>query len=157
QADEGVDIVVDAAGQGYVLGTTYSSDFPTRAAFQPNIGFPDDATGIGRQQDAFLTKLSADGSHIVYSTFLGGEQNDYPRSLTIDASGAAYVVGATFSRSGFPIKNAVQPQHAQEDSVTGTPDFLEDGFLTKVAPSGSSLVFSTYLGGRLEDFLNGVV
>src|SRR5262245_7209739 len=91
QVDEGVDIVVDAAGQVYVLGVTYSSDFPTRGAFQPNIGYPDDATGIGRQQDAFLTKLSADGSHIIYSSFLGGEQNDYPRSLTIDASGAAYV------------------------------------------------------------------
>ncbi len=155
--DAGVDIAVDATGQAYVLGVTVSSDFPTRGAFQPELANQVPPGFLQTIQDAFLLKLTPDGSNIIYSSFLGGEANDFPRSLTIDASGAVYVVGATLSRSQFPIKNAVQPQHADEINFSGVPAFLEDGFITKVDPSGSSLVFSTFLGGVRSDFLNGVV
>jgi hypothetical protein len=126
--DRGHSIAVDADGNAYVTGYTETNDFPvTPGAFQP---------ASGGANDGFVTKLNATGSALVYSSYLGGGSSEWGRSIALDAAGAAYVAGGTNSND-FPVRNALQP------SKKGGEDF----FLTKVAPDGKSLEYSTYLGG----------
>src|SRR4029077_17947420 len=91
-------IAVDSAGNAYVAGDTGSIDFPTAKAIQPpNAG----------SLDAFVTKFNADGTALVYSTYLGGGSTDTVYGIAVDASGNAYLAGWTFSVD-FPTKNAFQ-------------------------------------------------
>ena len=126
--EEGRGIAIDAAGNAYVTGSTYSADFPVVNAFQPS---------RGNHSDAFVAKLNANGSALLYSTYLGGNSLDSGGSIAVDAAGAAYVLGGTDS-TDFPLKNALQTE------MKG----IEDFFITKVVPDGKSLEYSTYLGGR---------
>lgn len=136
--DGGLGIAVDASGNAYVTGWTSSSDFPTApGAFQTTYGG-------GQYGEAFVAKLNAAGSALVYSTYLGGSNQDYGSGITVDASGNAYVTGFTVS-SDFPT----------------TPGALQltyggncDAFVSKLNVSGSVLVYSTYLGGN--DFDEGI-
>ena len=125
--EEGRSIAVDAAGNAYVTGRTYSPDFPVVNAFQ---------TSYGGISDSFITKLNADGSALVYSSYLGGKFEDIGGSVAVDAAGAAYLVGVTNS-TDFPLKNALQTERK------GSYDF----YVTKVSPGGAALDYSTYLGG----------
>jgi hypothetical protein len=127
--DRGTDIAVDTAGNAYVTGETWSPDFPLAGPLQ----------STGRDLDAFVTKLAPDGS-MVYSTYLGGSSGDTGFGIAVDAEGHAYVTGDTVSRD-FPEVNPVQPPS----------QLLRDAFVAKLAPDGSALVYSTYLGGRRED------
>lgn len=126
--DSGNGIAVDAAGNAYVTGNTGSSDFPTRNPIQ-----------AGRENFsnyAFVTKLGPGGA-IVYSTYLGGNAEDYGQDIAVDSLGQAVVVGSTGS-TNFPLMNPAQP------FLRG----FNDAFVAKLAASGSSLMFSTYLGGN---------
>ena len=127
----GSGIAVDAAGNAYVTGLTYLNDFPVVNAFQP--------THQG-STDAFVTKLNPTGSALVYSSYLGGNNSEWGNSIALDAAGSAYVVGGSNS-ADFPVKNALQA------AKKGSEDF----FVTKVAPDGKSLEYSTYLGGTDYD------
>lgn len=130
--DIGSGIAVDSNGAAYITGLTYASDFPTQNAFQSSY-----AGGVG---DAFVSKITAAGDALSYSTYLGGslEEGAYTyTAIAVDAAGAAYVTGATFS-SDFPTQNAYK-------STLATADV--DAFVTKFAPAGSTLSYSTYLGG----------
>jgi hypothetical protein len=124
-------IAVDAQGAMYVTGFTSSVDFPLASAYQGSL------TGTF---DAFVVKIRPDGRELEYATYLGGESGSYGYGIAVDATGAAYVVGSTDS-SQFPTKNAAQP------TLAGGLD----AFVAKLAPSGDSLVYSTFLGGSLED------
>jgi hypothetical protein len=129
-------IAVDSSGNAYVTGDTDCYDFPVAGnAFQPTHAV------INGDSDAFVTKFSADGSTLIYSTFLGGGDEDYAFAIAVDSSGSAYVAGGTNS-TDFPTLNPVQAAFA------GGP---EDGFVTKLSPDGSSLIYSTYLGGSSDD------
>ena len=98
-------IAVDTTGNVYFAGYTGSSDLPTtRDAFQPACSGPSDSCNY----DAFVTKLNAAGSELVYSTYLGGIANDSTSDIAIDTSGNAYVTGGTDSLD-FPTENALQP------------------------------------------------
>jgi hypothetical protein len=142
--ENGQGIAVDGAGSAYVTGDTGSSGspggFPTQNAFQPTMG--------GGLTDAFLAKLSPQGNALVYSTYIGGTDNDFGSEVALDSQGSAFVTGKTASFSGFPTQNALQPNHA--------PSGLLDAFVTKFNPAGSALVYSTYVGGKGDDVGNGI-
>lgn len=132
QEDDGYAIAVDRAGNTYLAGRTRSTDFPIRD--------PLPGQGPSGGQDAFVTKINAAGSAIVYSTYLGGDGSDAALRMAVDSQGNAHVVGETNS-TDFPTFNALQPQ------LKGSLD----AFVTKLDPSGSGLVYSTYLGGDGAD------
>ncbi|HYP40888.1 MAG TPA: SBBP repeat-containing protein, partial [Chloroflexia bacterium] len=132
----GWDICVGIAvhnGNAYVTGWTSSVNFPLRNPIQ--------ATNHGGAYDVFVTQLSASGSALVYSTYIGGSDWDQAQSIAVDAQGNAYITGQT-SSFDFPVLNAFQP------TIGG---FHNDAFVTKLDPTGSALVYSTYLGGSATD------
>jgi len=125
-ADWGLSIAIDPSGNAYVTGVTYSVDFPLQYPYQ------DDSSG---DANAFITKLNASGSDLVYSTYLGGTAEDWGRGIAVDGSGNAYVTGYTTS-TDFPTLNPYQAANADGSNA----------FVTKLNASGSVL-YSTYLGG----------
>jgi len=134
-APTGSSIVVDASGATYVTGRTESSDFPTTAG-----AFDTSYNGLG---DVFVTKILPGGTGIAYAGFLGGSDSEAEAgaSLAIDGIGNAYVSGDTRS-SNFPTTPG-----AFDPSFGG----VRDSFATKVNPAGSALVYSTYIGGSDEE------
>jgi len=135
--DAGNSIAIDANGNSYITGITNSTNFPTTVgAYQPVFG------GVSGAYDAFVTKLNPTGTALVYSTFIGGKDDDQGKSIAIDGYGDAYITGQTFS-SNFPTTSGVY----QSASGGNT-----DAFVTKLNPTGSALVYSTYLGGNDNDF-----
>jgi Bacterial Ig-like domain (group 3)/Beta-propeller repeat len=137
--DYGTCITVDASGNAYVSGFTEADDFPTTAgAFQTN---------PGGGADAFVSKLNMSGTALAYSTYLGGDDNDYEyggNSIAVDGSGNAYVTGSTFSTNFPTTAGAFQTSHASDFGSA-------DAFVTKLNASGTALVYSTYLGGNNDD------
>jgi len=134
--DYGIDLVLDRSNEVYVTGSTSSSNFPTVKAYQSQQ--PGPYTG-------FLTKISADGSSLLYSTYLGGNTFDQPASIAIDGLGQVHVAGYTMSQN-FPVANAYQA--TAQPNQGGIYGFY--GFLTKFSTDGSSLVYSTYLAGNSD-------
>jgi len=134
--DSGSAIAVDAAGNAYVVGSTFSANFPTKNPFQ---------AAKGAQEDAFVAKINAAGTAWVYATYLGGNNVDEGNAIAVDAAGAAYVTGYTAS-TDFPVASPFRGSNA--GSV--------DAFVTKINPAGSALVYSTYLGGSGTDYGTGI-
>jgi hypothetical protein len=133
--EEANGVVVDANGNVYVCGYTYSSDFPvTSGAFR--------TTHTDGRTDPFVTKLSPSGGTLVYSTYLGGDSDDQAVTIAVNSSGEA-VVGGSSGSSNFPTTpGVVKP--------TFSPNFLNgaDGFVTKLNAAGSGLVYSTFVGSN---------
>jgi Beta-propeller repeat len=133
--DSAFGIAVDGAGNAYITGRAASTDFPTVLPAQPNnAGAP----------DAFIAKLNASGTALIYSTYLGGADTDYGQAIAVDNNGNAYVAGVTLS-SNFPVKSAAQ---------AAKPGGM-DGFVTKLDAQGA-IVFSTYLGGSSVDLATAI-
>jgi uncharacterized protein (TIGR03437 family) len=132
-SDESFAIAIDNQGNAYVTGSTYSNNFNTFAPLQ--------TTNRGGKYDAFVTKINASGSGIIYSTYVGGSGEDSGHGVAVDVLGNAYVAGITNSQD-FNTRNAFQP------TITGP---AEDAFITKISPTGTTLIFSTYLGGANSD------
>jgi cysteine-rich repeat protein len=135
-AEFGTAIALDESGNAYITGNTWSADFPTLNPLQP---------ALAQAPDAFVAKISAAGTAVLYSTFLGGigglgDERETALGIAVDAAGSAYVVGRTDSPD-FPTVNALQGSQAGPS----------DGFVAKVAPAGNALAYSTYLGGALRD------
>ncbi len=158
QDDGASSIAVDSLGNAYITGVTNSPDFPvTTGALQAKFaGFG--GNSCGRGGDAFVAKLNPSGTQLLYSTYLGGSLDDEGAAIAIDASGSAYVTGATLSKD-FPVTSgAFQTTlagvggQAGATFCGGAPFFnTGDAWVAKLNPSGSKLVFSTYLGGSLDD------
>jgi uncharacterized membrane protein len=125
-SDNGNGIAVDGGGNAYVVGDTTSINFPATGFQKGNHG----------GQDAFVAKLSADGSRLLYSTYLGGGSDDRGAGIAVDAGGTAYITGSTYS-TNFPVANAFQSSNGGG----------QDAFIARLSADGNSLVFSTYLGG----------
>ncbi|HET9492694.1 MAG TPA: SBBP repeat-containing protein, partial [Chloroflexia bacterium] len=138
--DSAAGLQVDAQGNLYLAGWTNSLNFPLQDPYQPQYG--------GGTYDAFVAKFNPSGSALVFATYLGGSNVDQGYTVDVDPSGYVYVVGVTRS-TNFPLENPLQAQHGGGQW---------DGFVTKMNPSGSALVYSTYLGGSAPygDFANGI-
>lgn len=129
--DVGYGIALDSSDDAYVVGSTSSTDFPTKNPLQPaNAG----------NNDAFLSKIKPDGSALVYSTYLGGSGADSGQDVAVDSSGDAYVTGFTLS-TDFPTSKPFQTANAGS----------ADAFVAEYNASGSGLVYSTYIGGSGVD------
>ncbi|SLM48094.1 conserved exported protein of unknown function [Nitrospira japonica] len=137
--EAGLGIAVDEAGNAYVAGTTGSGNFPTTlGALQ---------TTWGGTNDGFVTALNATGTSLLYSTYLGGNSYDFARGIALDTPGNAYVTGNTAS-SNFPTTlGAVQTTFGGPGGTFAGGD----AFIAKVDPTGSSLIYSTFLGGSGND------
>jgi len=138
--DYGYALALDSANNIYVTGGTASSDFPVVNPFQGTYpgGF-----------DVFLSKISPDGSSLLYSTYFGGSGSNFASSLAIDGAGGMVIAGYTTSTT-FPVANAYQ----SSVSANQGGNFGSYGFLTKFAADGLSLVYSTYLAGSSTVSLN---
>jgi hypothetical protein len=134
--DYGFGIAVDINGSAYVTGYTFSINFPTKDPYQGT---------IKGSCDIFVTKLSTGGNTLLYSTYLGGSNSEYGHGIAVDSNGSAYVTGDTDS-TDFPTKNPYQ----------GTIKGWCDVFVTKLSPTDSCLVYSTYLGGSSFDIGLGI-
>ncbi|NJN18714.1 MAG: hypothetical protein HC822_21890 [Oscillochloris sp.] len=135
-ADEAYGLALGPNEDLYLAGLTRSADFPTLAAFQPT--FSDDPTAEHSYGDAFVSRLSADLSRMLFSTYLGGRANDYGRALAVGADGSVFVSGATDSED-FPLAMPLQAEIRL--NAKATP------FVTALSADGATLHFSTYLGG----------
>lgn len=133
--DEALDLALDAEGRAHLTGYTQSPDFPMEQPIQARVNLSD---GIF-SGDAFASKLSADGSRLEWSTPLGGTARDIGKGIAVDVEGFVYVTGWT--GSNFP---AVKALHPLNRGVT-------DAFVVKIAPAGNDVVYSTHLGGSVED------
>jgi hypothetical protein len=148
--DIGAGIVVDGSGNAYIGGTTQSPNFPTTVGAFKRTG------AANNFAEAFVTKLNASGTALIYSTFIGGSDMEFGRRIAIDASGNAYITGQTKS-SNFPVTaNAFDrtlniPPNCPRCATDNT-----DGFVTKLNATGSALVYSTYLGGTEYDSPRGI-
>ncbi len=140
-SDYGTGIALDSQGNAYVTGYTESTDFPTVNPLSQDTSL--NQGGGCCNYDAFVTELSADGSALLYSTYLGGGSNDYGAGIAVDSQGNAYVTGDTYS-TNFPTANALFPTNSK-------PSNTSNAFVSKLSfdsnTSTLSLVYSTYLGG----------
>lgn len=141
QGDYGHSIAVDAAGEAFLTGWTYSTNFPiTAGAFQTT----NKAAAANSGATGFVTKLSASGTALIYSTFLGGSDFEQPLSIAIDSAGDAFTSGYTYS-DDYPVTSG-----AYQTVNNGADNYGWNLFVTKLNPTGTGLVYSTYLGGSSE-------
>ena len=136
QSDSPTAIALDGEGNIYLVGWTEAGDFPATGGVQ---------TGSAGGIDAFVTKLNPDATQIVYSTYLGGTLADQALDLAVAADGSVVLTGLTASLD-FPLVNPLQAAHGGGS----------DAFVARIAPSGSALDYSTFLGGLRDDVSNGV-
>lgn len=129
--DQGNGLALDSGGNAYLTGWTNSTNFPLVGAFD---------TSTDASKDIFVTKVSTDGTSLIYSTLLGGSSNELYSAIAIDSSTNAYITGRT-SSIDFPVLGGFQ------STLTGS----SDAFVAKINPAGNKLTYSTYLGGGGSD------
>jgi hypothetical protein len=136
--EQGKGIAVDSSGNAYVVGTTTSSSAENFPLAAPLGGTPFQAELRG-SQDAFVAKVNATGTALVYSSYFGGDNTEEGNGIAVDTSGNAYIIGRTTSTAAesFPLTDAFQ------NDLRGSADT----FVAKLNPSGSTPVYSSYLGG----------
>ncbi len=130
-------MAVDSSGNVIIVGNTSSADLSTKLAYQ--------AAFRGGQQDGFVAKFGPTGTFL-YGSYLGGTGSDFISAVAVDSVGNIFVAGQTFS-TDFP---KISPY---QTTLKGS----SDGFLTKIAADGASLLFSTYLGGTNNDAVNALI
>ncbi len=135
--DDGYAIAIDSSGDAYVTGQTESTNFPGA-----------NAANYAGAFDVFVTKIKADGSALIYSTYVGGSGDDSGNAIAVDGSGDAFVAGGTKSTSNFPTTATAYQKSFGGGSL--------DAFVFELASSGGSLTFSTYLGGNGDDVATGL-
>ncbi len=133
-------IAVDPAGCAVVCGYTYSPEFPMENPF--------DATLEGC--DGYITKFGPEGNTLVFSTYFGGSNNDWVECVDLDIYGNVYVTGSTRS-TDFPLVNPYQAE------FRGGNDIITDLFISKFDPTGTTLMYSTFLGGTGDDFVERIM
>jgi uncharacterized protein (TIGR03437 family) len=155
--DTAMALAVDATGNAYVTGFTTSSNFPTAGTpYQSKFGGYGGGT-VMRTGDAFVAKIAPAGNKLIYSTYLGGSQDDFGLAIAIDGTGAVYVTGGTMSPN-FPVSSTAylktfQGGGGQQSTYTYGIPLIDSGdaFVAKLDATGANLLFSTYLGGSRDD------
>ncbi len=149
-SDFGRGIAVDSTNNIYITGDTYSSDFPVLLPIQ-------NGGRLHGSNDAFVTKLRADGTNFWYSSFLGGNFADQANDIAVDSLGAAYITGSTVGNSplkkteeNFPVTSGAYQEAPNTNAVMG------DAFASKLSPTGNSLEYSTYISGSNTESGNGI-
>ena len=146
--DQANGIALDSAGNAYITGQTFSTNFPLQAPEQGTCT-PAGSTAVcgtsTGKSDVFVSKINAAGTALVYSTYLGGSSLDFGVAVAVDPAGDAYVTGETDS-TDFPTHNPFQT----------TGDVLGDAFVTEFNPAGSALIYSSYLGGTGTSIGQGI-
>jgi hypothetical protein len=142
--DGGNDIVADSSGNAYVTGQTNTYDFPTTPGTVDTVN---DGPDVANSREAFVAKINADGSGLIYSTYLGGSGEDWGNGIALGSAGSIYVTGYTRSEN-FPTTLG-----ALSTTLQGT----QDAFVTKLNADGTGLVYSTYLGGGGSEAGSGIV
>ena len=145
QPDYGYGILVNGAGEAYVVGETNSFDFPITP------GALDETFDNG---DAFFFKVAADGDSLLYSTYLGGSDLDGVRGLVQDAQGNFYLTGQTWSLD-FPVTTCLNPPPYPTGSTCHKG--VRDLFVTKLNPTGTAILYSTLLGGEIQEQAQAIV
>jgi uncharacterized protein (TIGR03437 family) len=159
-------LAVDSAGSVYVAGYTFSIDFPPKNPYEsapPAKQFGGVNVPPGEWPSAFVTKFSPDGSSLVYSTYLGGNYYDYIYAIAVDSSGSAYVTGFTNSTS-FPVTSGAYqticdpfPNNTGPSAGAASCNSANaSAFVTKLNPTGTGLVYSTFLGGYAYAYANSI-
>jgi len=133
-------IAIDSSGAAYILGNAYSTDFPTT----PGAWQRAKTTVSALASNLFITKLNPSGTALTYSTYLGGTNGEDAHDIAVDSGGNAYVTGHTSSKD-FP----TTPDAFQKTNQA--PQGFGPAFVTKLNPTGTALVYSTYLGGSNTD------
>jgi hypothetical protein len=137
--DHAVGISVDEKGSVVLAGLTNSSDFPVVHPYQPN---------LGGSYDGFIARLAPSGAELVFSTYIGGTQFDGINDVAQDKAGNIYIAGST-SSSDFPVSSRAFQRVCDQGFI---PDVCtSDAFIAKFNPTGSELLYSTYLGGSAYD------
>lgn len=149
-SDFGRGIAVDSSNNVYITGDTYSSDFPVLLPIQ-------NGGRLHGSNDAFVTKLRADGTNFWYSSYLGGNFADQANDIVVDSLGAAYITGSTVGNSplkkteeNFPVTSGAYQESPNNNAVMG------DGFVSKLSPTGNSLEYSSYISGSNTESGNGI-
>jgi uncharacterized protein (TIGR03437 family) len=155
-------LAVDSAGSAYVTGTTFSIDFPTENPYESAPPTKQAGVSPGVWASAFVTKFSPDGSSLVYSTYLGGNGADHAYAIAVDSSGNAYVTGLTNSVN-FPVTpGAYQticdplPYNTGQQISAGCNSSNVSAFVTKLNPTGTGIIYSTFLGGYAYDYATAI-
>jgi hypothetical protein len=154
KSDYATSIAVDSSGSAYIAGNTSSSDFPmsTTVGGPPAPGY-DQSFNEGNW-DAFVVKLNADGTQLLYTTYLGGSRHDITNSIAVDSSGSAYIAGSTDS-SDFPMSTTVGgPPAPGYDRSYKKGNY--DAFVVKLNADGTQLLYASYLGGKSLDYANSI-
>jgi hypothetical protein len=136
-------IAIDGSGNAYIAGETISTNFPTA-------GSPPYQSARSGSTDAFVAKLNASGTALLYSTYLGGSSSQVARAIAVDSNGSAYIAGNT-SSTDFPVTPGA--------FVTSRSQFVETGFVSKLNSTGASLAYSTYIGtgsGNNDTYVYGI-
>ncbi len=134
-------IAVDKSGNTYVVGYTKSLNFPTSNPQQKS---------LSGKTDLFVAKLNPTGTALSYSTYIGGSEDDFGNSISVDSNGNVYIAGYTFSKN-FPIANPFQSQNGNTIPNTGG-----DSFVLKLNQQGNALAYSSYLGGMGDDMATSI-
>jgi hypothetical protein len=142
--DTGNAIALDSLNDAFVTGSASSTNFPTKGSSATSQPYQ---KTYGGDTDAFVTMLRYDGEVLIYSTYLGGNNYDVGNGIAVDSSGDAYIVGST-SSANFP----TTPSNVFQPSFGGNTD----AFVAKLDPSGSKLLYSSYLGGSNVDYGNAL-
>jgi uncharacterized protein (TIGR03437 family) len=146
--DYATGIALDTSGNAYVTGQTASTNFPvSNGAIGPRCGSDGNCnshTAGGPYFESFVTKVNTTGSGLAYSTYLGGSFQDNAAGIAVDSTGNAYVVGSTTSPDFPTTSGSLQTTFHSNQSVP-------EGFVTKINPVGTQVVYSTYLGGSGSD------
>jgi hypothetical protein len=151
--DSASGIAIDSGGAAYVTGQAYSTDFPTTpGAFQPV------NRGVSNASNAFVAKLNSTGTALLYSTYLGGNYGDSASGIAVDSGGAAYVTGSAAS-TDFPVTPGAFQLVKHGQAQPGVDRGTANAFVTKLNPTGTALLYSTYVGGSGNqggDFATGI-